>query len=386
MEFNLTDTQRMYVDTVRRFAQQEVAPFVAEYDTAERYPIEIVQKMGPLGLLGGVIPEKYGGQGLDYMTMTVGMEEMATFDPLLAATMGRASGLIGSSLLKYGTEEQKQKYLVPLARGEFAGGTAVTEPHSGTDVAAMETTVRNEGDHYVINGSKIFISGVGFNKWFLTFATLDRKAGPKAICAFIVDTNSPGFSTRTIKNKCASRPTPLGELIFEDCIVPKENLVGKEGEGLRVAISAVTEGRLAAAARAVGISQACLNASVKYAKERIVFGKTIATYQLVQSKIADMVVGTQAARYFLYRLAYLKDQGATRIRQEAAIAKYYSCQVAMQSALDAVQIYGGYAIMPEYLVGKYFRDAKFLQIVEGQHDLQKVLIAEYALGLRQDRH
>lgn len=385
MDFRLTDEQRMYTEMIREFAQKEVLPHVIEYDREERYPLEIVQKMAALGLLGGVIPEQYGGAGIDYITLALGIEEMAKVCIHMGSVMGRASGLVGSAILKYGTEEQKKKYLVPLAKGERSGGTGVTEPHSGTDVAAMETTVRREGDHYILNGTKTWISGVEFASWFLTFATLDKKAGPKAICAFIVDRDSPGFSTRPFKNKVGFRPSSVGELIFEDCLIPKENLVGKEGEGLRVAMCAVTNGRLSVTARAVGLSQACLDASVKFAKERIVFGKPTATYQFVQGKIADMVVGMESARFLLYRLAFLKDQGVERARQEAAAAKYYSTEVALRSASDAVQIHGAYGCSEEYPVGRYFRDAKFLQIVEGHNDLQKVLIAEYALGYRQDR-
>jgi glutaryl-CoA dehydrogenase (non-decarboxylating) len=385
MDFLFKDEQKMYKEMVRDFAQKEVLPYVIEYDREERYPIEIVQKMAALGLLGGVIPEQYGGAGIDYTTLALGIEEMSKVCIHMGSIMGRGSGLVGSAILKYGTEVQKQKYLIPLAKGERSGGAGVTEPHSGTDVAAMETIVRREGDHYVLNGSKTWISGVGFASWFLTFATLDKKAGPKGICAFIVDSDTPGFSTRPFKNKVGFRPSSVGELIFEDCLVPKENLVGKEGEGLRVAMCAVTNGRLSVAARAVGLSQTCLDASVKYAKERIVFGKPTATYQLVQAKIADMVVGTESARLLMYRLAFIKDQGIERARQEGAIAKYYSTEVALRSASDAVQIHGAYGCSEEYHVGRYFRDAKFLQIVEGQNDLQKVLIAEYALGYRQDR-
>jgi len=385
MEFTLTEEQRLWRETVRQFAEKEVAPFVAEYDQEERYPVEIAQKMGKLGFLGGVIPEEYGGPGLDHITYTVGVEEMSRFDINMGSAMTRASGLVGSGLLQFGTEAQKRRYLMPLARGERFGGTGVTEPHSGTDVAAMETTVRREGDYYYINGTKTWISGIGYAAWFLTFAQADKSKGPKGICAFIVDKDAPGFSTRIFRNKVGLRPSSTGELIFEDCRVPRENLVGEEGQGLRVALCAVENGRLSVAARAVGLTQACLDASVKYAQERIVFGQPIGRYQLIQAKITDMVVGLEAARLLTYRLAWLKDQGVKRARRDAAIAKLFSTDVAMRSAIDACQIYGAYSCSPEYPVGRYFRDAKFLQIVEGTSELQRILIAEYALGYRVDR-
>ncbi|MBI2526418.1 MAG: acyl-CoA dehydrogenase family protein [Candidatus Rokubacteria bacterium] len=384
MNFELTEEQVRYEALVRDFARQEVAPHVAEYDREERYPVEIIKKAAALGLLGGVIPEAYGGAGLDHVTFAVGLEEMARVCIHVASAMARASGLVGSAILRYGTEEQKQKYLVPLASGDAFGGTGVTEPHSGSDVAAMETTAVRKGDEYVLNGSKIWISGVGVASWFLTFAQLDRSKGSKGICAFIVDRGAPGFRTRTITNKLGFRPSPVGELIFEDCRVPRTNLVGREGEGLKVALTAVENGRLSVAARAVGLAQACLDESVAYAQQRVTFGRPIMEYQLVQAKITDMVVGIEAGRFLTYRLAWLRDRGVRRARREAAIAKLYTTEVALRAASDAVQIHGAYGVSDEHAVGRHFRDAKVLQIVEGVNDLQRALIAEYALGLRRE--
>ena len=384
MDFSLTDEQRQYQALVRDFAVKEVAPHVKDYDREERYPVEIVKKMAALGFVGGTIPEEYGGPGIDHLTMALGIEEMSRVCIHMGSAMGRASGLVGAGILQFGTEEQKRTYLVPVARGEVFAGTAVTEPHSGTDVAAMETTAVRKGDEYVLDGSKIWISGVGIASWYLTFATLDRAKGPKGICAFIVERGFPGFSERPIRNKLAFRPTQVGELIFEDCRVPAGNLVGREGEGLRVALCAVENGRLSVACRAVGLAQACLDESVRYARQRVVFGKKIAEYQLVQAKIAEMVLGVESARYFAHRLAWLKSRGVKRARREASIAKLHATEIAFRAASDAVQIHGAYGASEEYNVGRYLRDAKFLQVVEGVNDIHRVLIAEYALGLRED--
>ncbi len=384
MEFSLTEEQRRYQALVREFAEKEVAPHVRDYDRAERYPVEIVKKMAALGFIGGTIPEQYGGAGLDHLTMALGIEEMSRVCIHMGSAMGRASGLVGAGILEFGTDAQKRKYLVPVARGDVFAGTAVTEPHSGTDVAAMETTAVRKGGEYILTGSKIWISGVGLAAWYLTFATVDRSRGAKGICAFIVETTFPGFSERPIRNKLAFRPTQVGELVFEECRVPAENLVGREGEGLKVALCAVENGRLSVACRAVGLAQACLDESARYARQRVVFGKPIAHYQLVQAKIADMVLGVESARYLAYRLAWLKSQGVKRARREASVAKLYATEAAFRAAADAVQIHGAYGASEEYNVGRYLRDAKFLQVVEGVNDIHRVLVAEHALGLRED--
>lgn len=384
IDFELTDEQRAYQALVREFAEKEVRPHVAAYDREERYPVEIVRKMAALGFVGGTVPEAYGGPGLDHLTMAVGIEEMSRVCVHMGSAMGRASGLVGAGLLQFGTEEQKRKYLVPLARGDVFGGTGVTEPHSGTDVAAMETTAVRRGDEYVLNGSKIWISGVGVASWYLTFATLDRARGAKGVCAFVVERGFPGFAERPIRNKLAFRPTQVGELVFEGCRVPVENRVGAEGDGLRVAMCAVENGRLSVACRAVGLAQGCLDESVRYARQRVVGGQPIARYQLVQAKIADMVLGVESARYLTYRLAWLKTRGVKRARRESSIAKLHATEVAFRAAADAVQIHGAYGASEEYQVGRFLRDAKILQIVEGVNDVHRVLVGEYALGLRED--
>ncbi len=385
MDFALSQEQLLLQNSIRRFATEKVAKRVAEYDREERMPLDLLRELGEMGMMGGVVPERYGGGGLDYVSYSVIIEELARVCQMLACIVSMPSGLVGAGILHYGTEEQKERYLKPLAEGRIHGSTGVTEPHSGSDVAAMETTVRREGDYYIINGAKTWISNLDIASYFLTFATLDRSLKAKGVCAFIIDRDTPGLSVRPFKNKMGFRPICTGELILDNVRVHRSQLVGVEGGGFPVAMCAVENGRLAVASRAVGVAQACLDASMQYAKERIIFGRPEGEFQLVQSKITDMVVGVEAARCLTRRLAWLKDQRAGDFRNEASIAKMYAADVAMRSATDAVQIFGAYGVSEEYPVSRYFRDAKVLQIVEGSNDLHRALIAEYALGYRQRR-
>jgi glutaryl-CoA dehydrogenase (non-decarboxylating) len=384
MDFALTDEQRMYQELVRDFARREVAPHVRDYDREERYPTEIVKKAAELGLLGGVVPQEYGGTGLSYLTYAVGVEEMAKACTTVASAMSRTSGLVGVAILEFGSERHKREYLGAMCQGDKLGATAITEPHSGSDVAAMETTARREGEQYVLNGTKTWISNLDSSDWFLTFATLDRSLGRRGICAFIVPADAAGLSYEIFKNKVGLRASATGELRFEDCRIPADNLVGGEGQGLRVAMCAVENGRLAVSARALGLAESCLEQASAYARQRVVGGKAIAEYQLIQSKIADMVIGIETARLLVYKLAWLRDQGVKRARRDASLAKLHSTDVALKIAIDACQIFGAYSCSEDVPVGRYFRDAKFLQIVEGTNELQRILIAEYALGMRTD--
>jgi len=382
MEFGFTEEQLQIKKAVREFALREIAPHVAEYDREERFPVEIVRKAAAQGYMGGVVPVEYGGAGLDHVTYTLIIEEISRVCQIVGCALSFPSGLAGSAILRYGTEEQKQRYLAPLARGDAFASVALTEPGSGTDVAALRTTCRRDGKFYVLNGTKAWISFLDVCSWVLTFATLDRSLGHKGICAFIVERGTPGMTFRPYKNKLGFRPLSTGEVIFEDCRVPVENRIGEEGEGFRVAMCAVENGRLGVAARAVGMAQACLDEVIAYARERVVFGHPIGKFQLVQSKITDMVVGIESARYLTYRLAWLKDQGAPDVRREASIAKMVATDVALMAATHAVQIFGAYGCSSEYPVSRYYRDAKVFQIVEGVNELHRALIAEYTLGYR----
>jgi alkylation response protein AidB-like acyl-CoA dehydrogenase len=374
----------LLVGAVRDFANGEVAPLVRDYDRDEKFPPALLKRLGELNFVGGTIPPEYGGLGLDHRAYAAILEEMSTVCHALGVLMSMPSGLVGSGILRYGTEAQRQQYLAPLARGEIFAGAGITEPHSGTDVANMQTTCERVNGGYVLRGQKIWISNLDIGSFFVTFATLDRKQGRKAICAFIVPSSSEGLERKPFKNKLGFRPISTGELLFEDCFVPEANLLGDEGDGMKVAMGAVENGRLSVAARAVGIARACLRESLAYARERIVFDQPIGQFQIVQSHITDMLVGVRTARLLVQDLADQRDQGQPA-RQLASMAKMYASDIAMRSATAAMQIHGAYGCSDEYPIGRYFRDAKFFQVVEGSNDVHRSLIAEIELGYRPNR-
>jgi alkylation response protein AidB-like acyl-CoA dehydrogenase len=357
---------------------------VRDYDRDEKIPRDLLDQMAELGFYGGRVPERYGGLGLDHVTYALAIEEMSTVCHIMGLLMSMPSGLVGAGILRFGTEDQRERYLTPLAEGRAFGGSGVTEPHSGTDVGAMETTVERSNGTYVLRGQKVFISNLDLADFFLTFGTLDARNPRKGACAFIVPKDTPGLILRPFKNKLGFRPVMTGELILDECRVPAENLLGEEGQGLQVAMCAVENGRLSVAARSVGIARACLQASVPYASERIVFGKPISHLQLVQSKITDMLVGVETAKLLLLRAAEALDAGQPA-RKLLSMAKMYCSDIAMRSSMDALQLHGAYGCLDEYPVSRYFRDAKIMQIVEGTNDLHRSLIAELEFGLRPER-
>lgn len=382
MDFGLTPEQKELRQLARDFAEREVAPHVADYDREERFPVELIKRAAELGFSGGIVPTEYGGAGLDHVTYAMLIEEISRVCHIVAVALTLPSGLVGNSILRYGTEEQKQRYLAPLARGDAFGGAGVTEARSGTDVSDMDTTCRRDGDSYVISGAKMWISFLDVAGWFLTFAHLgvDEQTGRKRICAFLVDRDLPGLSVKPLKNKFGFRPISTGELVLDDVRVPADALLGEEGQGFSIAMNAVENGRLGVAARAVGLSQACCDAAIAYARERRVFRQRIGKFQMVQEMISDMLCGTEGARLLTYRLAYLKDQGL-RAREAASMAKLVASDVALDAAVKAFQIHGAYGVSDEYPVQRYLRDAKVFQIVEGNNELHKALIAEAALDL-----
>ncbi len=384
MDFGSNDEQQQIRKTAREFAEREIAPFVGEYDQEERFPAEIVRKAAELGFMGGVVPTEYGGSALDFVSYTIILEEISKVCHAVACALSFPSGLCGAGILQYGTEEQKQKYLKPLAEGKIFAATAVTEPHSGTDVAAMQTLAVKDGNNYVLNGNKAWISFLDVCDFVLTFATLDRANPRKNICAFIIERDTPGMKLKPYKNKLGFRPLSSGDVFLEDCRVPAYNRVGPEGQGLKVAMCAVENGRLGVAARALGLAQASYDASVKYARERIVFGQPIGRFQLVQSMLTDMAAGLEGARAATYRLAWMKNQRLPGTRAQASLAKMMASDVALMAATHAVQIHGAYGCLGESPVSRYFRDAKIFQIVEGQNQLHRCVVAEYALGYRSD--
>jgi alkylation response protein AidB-like acyl-CoA dehydrogenase len=378
-----TESERgALLEAARDFARREIAPHVAAYDREERFPEEIVRAAAALGWLGAVLPREYGGQGLDWVSFAALIEEVSRACHVVGLAMSLPSGLVGGGILEYGSEDQKRTYLAPLARGETFAGAGVTEPGGGTAVAAMRTTCRRDGGDYVIDGAKAWTSMLGVADWFLTFATLDPSLGRAGVCAFIVPADSPGVTTRAYKNKLGFRPVPSGDLVLDGVRVPAESRVGAEGEGYSVAMAAVETGRLSVAARALGLSQAALDASLAYAREREVMGQEIGRFQLVQSMVTDMVVGIESARRFVGDLAEQRDRGLSRPRRDASLTKMHATDVAMTTATAAVQIHGAYGISEEFPVARYFRDAKVFQIVEGNNQLHRSMVAEYALGYR----
>lgn len=377
----LDESAAMMLETVRGFARDRVLPGVIERDREERFDRQLVRELGALDLLGGINPPECGGLGLNHVTYSALVQEMSRVDHLMGLVMTFPSGLGGSGLLQFGTAEQKEQYLVPLCRGEILISAGVTEPASGTAVADMQTVCRREGEEYVIDGAKTWISLIDVCDYLLTFATLKKGGGRNAICAFLIPRDAPGLTLRPFKNKLGFRAVASGEVFLDGVRVPAASMVGEEGQGYGVAMSAVETGRLGVASRALGLAQDCLDRSVAYARERIVGGQEIGRYQLVQSMITDMVVGIDGARAATFEYARARDRGE-RARQEASLAKMHASDVAMTAATHAVQIHGAYGTHEEYHVARHFRDAKVFQIVEGQNQLHRAMVAEYALGYR----
>ena len=367
------------VGLVRDFADRVVQPRVREYDEQESIPSEILDEMRNLGFFGGTVPEEWGGAGLDHVTFAAIIEEVSKVDHILGVLMSMPSALVGGGLLTFGTGEQREQWLRPLAQGEIFGGAGVTEPQSGTDVAGMTTTYQRDGDGFVLRGSKTWISNLDIASFFVTFATRDRSLRHSGITAFIIPRDTPGVSVAPFHNKLGFRPICTGELVLDDVRVGPEALLGAEGEGFVVAMAAVERGRLAVASRAVGLAQACLDDSVHYARERVVFGSRIGDFQLIQKKLADMAVEIECARLLVRQCAVVMDTGA-RARVETSMAKMFASDVAQRSATEAVQIHGAYGVSNEYRVGRMYRDAKVFQIVEGTNEIHRVIISRALLA------
>lgn len=378
----LTDAHEQLRARVHELAEEHIVPVLVETDANERYPREVFAAFGAAGLLGGTLPAEYGGAGMDNVALTVMCEELGRYSQPIAGLIGGMSTVFGTGLMRFGTEEQRRRYLAPYARGETTGALALTESRSGSDAAGMECTATPTDGGWVLHGEKAWIDSTGVADWFIVFAQTDRSLGTRGITAFVVDRDTPGFTTRAYRNKHGWRPSSVGELRFDQCRLSDDQRVGEIGRGYRVALASVGYGRLQVAARHCGGIRACLDESVAWAKQRELYGHPIADFQLIQTKIVDMSLALDTSRYLTYRFAQLLDAGAMA-RREGSMAKVYSAEALMRCTHDAVQIQGARAIGEESLVGRMFKDAKVSEIVEGANELQRTLIAEYELGIRQ---
>ena len=373
MNFLLTDEQKMLQRMVRDFAVNEVEPTAAERDEEERFDRGIFDKMAELGLAGIPWPEEYGGIGADYVSYVIAVEELSRVCASTGVTLSAHVSLASWPIYQYGTEEQKQTFLKRLAEGSALGAYALSEPGAGSDVASMKMTATKDGDDYVLNGSKVWITNGEVADIYVVFAKTDADAGHRGITGFIVEKGTEGFTFGKKEKKLGIRSSPTTELIFENCRVPKENMLGAEGEGFKIAMTTLDGGRSGIAAQAVGIAQGALDASVAYAKEREQFGKPIAHNQGVSFKLADMATEIEAARLLTYKAAWLESEGLP-YSDASAMAKLYAGDTAMKHTVEAVQIFGGYGYTKDYPVERYMRDAKITQIYEGTNEIQRLVI------------
>jgi glutaryl-CoA dehydrogenase (non-decarboxylating) len=384
MNFELTDEQVQVRDMVREFAAREVAPYIREWDAKGEFHPEVIRRMGELGLLGLPIPEEYGGVGMDYVSLALACAELEYVDTFMRVIMSVHVGLNSLALLQWATEEQKQRWLVPQARGEKIATFGLTEPNAGSDAGSIESTYARDGDDYVLNGAKMWISLADVADHFLVFASGDRSQGTKAITAFVLERGMAGFTTATIKGKLGVRAGNTGELAFNNVRVPAFNRIGEEGEGFKIAMSCIDQGRFTVGAGAVGLIKACLDASVKYANEREAFGGPIGNLQLVKQMIAKMVAGYECSYLLNMQAAELKNRGIRNTR-ETSLAKWYACDAAHQASDDAIQVHGSYGFSNEYPVERFWRNARGAVIYEGTREIHTLLQADYALGYRQDK-
>jgi glutaryl-CoA dehydrogenase (non-decarboxylating) len=386
LNFDLSDEQKSLVRTTRDFAARELAPVIQENDIVQRYDASTFAKLAGLGITGVCWPERYGGAGMDYISLALVSEELEYVDTSLRVIISVHVGLCSGGIYQWGTEEQRQQYLKPLATGDRFGAFGLTGPEAGSDVAGMNATARRDGDSYILNGEKIWVSAADVADTFLVFAYTDKEKKQRGISAFIVDRHEAGngFKSYTLHNKAGIRAGNTGGFAMHDVRVSKANLLGEEGEGFKIAMSCLDNGRLTVGAGAVGLIRACLDASVKYANERKAFGEPIGKYQLVQQMIAKMASNYDAARLLNLRAAWMKNQGL-RCTRETALGKWFATDASFEAAADAVQVHGAYGYSDEYPVARFLRNAKGAQIYEGTSQIQTLMQAEYALGYRHDK-
>ncbi|MGI5997111.1 MAG: acyl-CoA dehydrogenase [Lutispora sp.] len=374
MNFNLTKEQEMVRKLMREFAENEVKPIAADVDEEARFPRETVEKMARYSMMGIPFPKELGGAGGDTLSYIIAVEELSRVCATTGVILSAHTSLGAHPIYQYGTEEQKEKYLKPLAEGKYLGAFGLTEPNAGTDAAGQQTMAVLKGDHYVLNGSKVFITNGGEADIYIIFAMTDKSKGTRGISAFIVEKDYPGFSIGKVENKMGIRGSSTSELIFEDCLVPKENLLGQEGKGFGIAMQTLDGGRIGIAAQALGIAQGALDECTKYMKERKQFGKPLAAFQGLQWMYADMATKVEAARLLVYRAAMKKDEKKP-YSADAAMAKLFAAETAMEVTTNAVQIHGGYGYIKDYPIERMMRDAKITEIYEGTSQVQKMVIS-----------
>ena len=376
MDFTLSKEQQMLRQLYRDFVQNEVKPLAAEVDEQERFPWETVEKMGKLGLMGIYFPKEYGGGGADVLSYAMFVEELAKVCGTTSIIVSSHTSLCCAPIYEFGTEEQKRKYLPDLLSGKLVGAFGLTEPSAGTDASGLQTTAELVGDSYILNGSKIFITNGGAAERYVIFAVTDKSAGSRGVSAFIVEKSFPGFSVGREEKKMGIRGSSTTELVMEDCVVPKENLLGKEGQGFKIALHTLDGGRIGVAAQALGLGEGAIDEAVAYTKERIQFGKRISQFQWTQFQLADMGTKMQAAQYLVYAAACAKQAGQDYSLQ-AAMAKLFASEAASDVTRRCVQLFGGYGFTREYPVERMMRDAKITEIYEGTSEAQRMVIAKH---------
>ena len=374
MEFALTKEQEMVRKTAREFAEKEIEPIAAEIDETTEFPTDTIRKMGELGFMGMTVPKEYGGAEMDDLSYVIAVEEISKVCASHGVTMSVCNSLVCWPIMTFGTEELKKRFVEPVASGKTLGCFGLTEPNAGTDAGAQATVAVKEGDKYIINGSKIFITNGSRSDVTVLFAMTDKSKGTRGITAFVVDSNTPGYSIGTIEDKMGIRGSVQAELVFQDMEVPEENILGGEGKGFKVAMATLDGGRIGIAAQALGIAQAAFEASLKYAKEREQFGRPIAKFQAIQWFLSDMATEIDAARLLVYKAAFEKWQGRP-YTVPAAMAKFFASDIAMKATRNAIQIHGGYGFTKDYPVERFYRDAKITEIYEGTTEVQKMVIA-----------
>ncbi|HEX8472852.1 MAG TPA: acyl-CoA dehydrogenase [Pyrinomonadaceae bacterium] len=378
MEFELNEEQQQIKMSVREFAEGEIKPHVMEWDETQHFPVELLPKLAELGLLGIIFPEEYGGAGMGYVEYVTIVEELSRVDGSVGISVAAHNSLCSNHIYMFGTEEQKQKYLVPLAQGKHLGAWGLTEPSAGSDASGTRSTAVRQNGGWLVNGAKNFITHAIHADTCVAVASTDRSKGNKGITAFIFEKGMKGFAPAKKENKLGLRASETASVVFEDCYVPDENRVGNEGEGFLQSMQILDGGRISIAALALGIAQGAYESALRYSKERTQFGKPISEFQAIQFKLADMATQIDAARLLTYRAAYMKDQGK-RVTKESAMAKLYAGEVSVRVSEEAIQIHGGYGYTKDYPAEKYWRDSKLCTIGEGTSEIQRMVIAKQLL-------